>query len=85
MALKDFPAIEAEFNKLVAKKEAIRAKSLPLRAKRDALLAKMRPMFEEEKALIAEYRALEQPLVEIDMSLAAMAQAAGGKSLGAGN
>lgn len=84
MPLTDFPEIHEAFKRLMAEKEAIRAKSGPLRAKRDELLAKMRPLQIEEAELIARYKAIEEPLTDIDRKLAVMARAAGGRSLSDG-
>ena len=52
MSLTDHPEIHEAFKKLMAEKEAIRARAAPLRARRDALLAQMRPIQEEENKLI---------------------------------
>ena len=84
MSFKDFPELDLVFNKLLAEKEAIVAKSAPLRAKRDVLLAKMRPMVEEENALIKQYLEIEKPLTELNNRMSVIARAAGGKSLNDG-
>lgn len=80
--LKDYPEIEAAFNKLMAEKEAVRAQSAPLHAKRAEILAQIAPLEAQERAIIAQIKAIERPrLAEIDEKLSAMARATGGKTL----
>ncbi len=85
MALKDFPAIHAEFNKLMAEKDALRAKSAPLHDKRAKLREKMVPLEAQDRELIEQIRAIERPrMAEIDEELSRMAMATGGKVMSKG-
>lgn len=82
MALKDFPEIQAAFNRLMDEKNAILDKTKKMRADRDDVAAKIGSLQDKKKKLAEEIDAIEKPrLVEIDTQLAAMAKATGGKSL----
>jgi predicted nucleic acid-binding Zn-ribbon protein len=81
MALKDFPAIADEFDRLSNLKITIRAESAALRARRDALITDIQALQVKETALIARIKEIEQPIAEIDAKMSVLARAAGGKTL----
>jgi hypothetical protein len=85
MALKDFPELEAVFNKLTADKEAILKRSAPFRAERDKVMEQMGPLQAKRRELDRKIIEIERPaLAEIDTKLAAIARATGGRVLSEG-
>lgn len=80
-----FPELKETFDKLMAEREEITAKSAPLRACKDEIVAMIQPQLDEIRKLEKEFLAIERPrLPQIEMSLSAIARATSGKFMSIG-
>jgi len=76
------PELRALYDKLVAEKDAITARSFPLREQRDAIVAQMQPLEKQAKALADQIHAIERPrLGELSNQIGKLAVALGGRLL----
>lgn len=82
MALKDHPALQAEFDRLQTEKAALEQQIAPLRERYDTMQEDIERLIAEQKSVGDQIHAIERPrMIEINTQMSAIARATGGRAL----